>query len=106
MFKKPFSFNGRIRRTEFGVSLIWFYGLIAILAKIPGAGGRSAGIAILVLLVPIFWFRFAQGAKRCHDMGHSGWFQLIPFYSLLMLFASGNAGANRFGDDPKTLATK
>ena len=25
MFKKPFSFDGRIRRTEFGLSFIIFY---------------------------------------------------------------------------------
>ncbi len=106
MFKNPFSFNGRIRRTEFGVSVLLCYGLNAVLSGIPRGGDGSAGIAVLLLLVPVLWFLWAQGAKRCHDIGQSGWFQVIPFYGIWMLFARGNAGANRFGDDPKELATK
>jgi len=47
------------------------------------------------------WFLFAQGAKRCHDMNNSGWYQLVPFYILWMLFYQGTAGPNNYGPDPK-----
>jgi uncharacterized membrane protein YhaH (DUF805 family) len=47
------------------------------------------------------WFFLAQGAKRCHDRGNSGWYLLIPFYFLWMLFADGEIGQNDFGPNPK-----
>lgn len=103
MFQKPFSFEGRIRRTEYGISFIIYcvvYGIVsAILQASRGEGGVA--IIILIIFIPLFWFFFAQGAKRCHDIGNSGWFQLIPLYPLWMLFQEGSKGANEYGQDPK-----
>lgn len=96
MFNAPFSFEGRIRRTEYGVSYIIyfvFYGVIALLME-------SAPILGL-LMIPAIWFLLAQGAKRCHDRGNSGFFQIIPFYGLWMLFAEGDRFTNEYGPDPK-----
>jgi len=60
------------------------------------------GITIfLILCIPGFWFMWAQGAKRCHDRGNSGWFQLIPFYRLWMMFAESDYGPNEYGENPK-----
>jgi uncharacterized membrane protein YhaH (DUF805 family) len=57
---------------------------------------------MLIIYMPFLWFTWAQGAKRCHDLGNSGWFQLIPFYSLWMLFKDGEYGENNYGVNPKT----
>lgn len=100
MFKNPFSFEGRIRRTEFGLSIILMFIGAFIIGLIIGGTGMAEGI-MYILLIPVYWFVFAQGAKRCHDMGNSGWFQIIPFYALWMLFASGEFGSNEYGSDPK-----
>lgn len=51
----------------------------------------------------VVWFLLAQGAKRCHDRGNSGWWQLIPFYYLWMFFADGEIGDNEYGTNPKGL---
>lgn len=53
--------------------------------------------------LPVMWFLFAQGAKRCHDLGRSGWFQFIPLYVFWMLFQDGKPLANRYGASPKNL---
>jgi uncharacterized membrane protein YhaH (DUF805 family) len=100
MFKKPFSFDGRIRRAEYGISLIIYavvYGIISAIAA-------SGGVLVLIFLIPMLWFLFAQGTKRCHDVGNSGWWQLIPFYVLWLLFQDGQHGPNQYGENPKSKA--
>ena len=99
MFQKPFSFEGRIRRTEFGISYIIFAIAMAIVNSI-GSAGESAAI-IFIAYIPLYWFLFAQGAKREHDLDFSGWWQLIPFRYLWLTFLKGQIGPNRFGQDPK-----
>ena len=101
MFKSPFSFDGRIRRTEFGVSLIIYTVAYGIVAAIGASAGREGAGIVLIFIFPMLWFLWAQGAKRCHDLGNSGWWQLIPFYSLWLLFQDGQAGANQYGENPK-----
>jgi len=105
MFKNPFSFEGRIRRLEYGLSYLIYVslcGFISIMVTMLGAAASgTATIISLVLYIPAFWFLLAQGAKRCHDRGNSGVWQIIPFYQLWMLFADGDIGDNEYGPNPK-----
>lgn len=100
MFKNPFSFDGRIRRTEYGISLIIYY---IIVNGLEFLGFVQQGLALinLLIIIPLIWFVLAQGSKRCHDRGNSGWYQIIPFYGLWMLFADSDYGLNEYGDNPK-----
>ena len=106
MFKAPFSFQGRIRRTEYAISVI-IYTVVIILIQVmlvaAMAGQASPGITLflMIIMIPLIYFMLAQGAKRCHDRGNSGWFQLIPFYGLWMLFGDSDHGANAYGPNPK-----
>ena len=99
MFKNPFSFEGRIRRTEFGLSLLLMYVGMFFIGMISGLI-EFEGI-IIIFMIPTVWFMLAQGAKRCHDRGNSGWYQIIPFYDLWMLFGDGDHGVNEYGQNPK-----
>ena len=101
MFEKPFSFEGRIRRTEYGITII-ITSILNVFFQLFAATGEEAGAFIyLLLLIPLLWFTWAQGAKRCHDLGNSGWYQIIPFYGLWMLFQDGEIGSNKYGENPK-----
>ena len=103
MFKRPFSFNGRIRRLEYGISFIIFsiwYVVIDVMSK-SSDPSPAASIFILISFIPMIWFLWAQNAKRCHDRGNSGWYQLIPFYFFVLLFGDGDEGENEYGDNPK-----
>jgi len=105
MFKNPFSFDGRIRRLEYGLSYL-IYMIAAMLATLLGMTiddheGRTASIFIFLIYIAMIWFLLAQGAKRCHDRGNNGWWQIIPFYGFWMLFADGEIGNNEYGENPK-----
>ena len=100
MFENPFSFNGRIRRTEYGISLILYLVMYVNMLSNYIPEEKNLG-AFFFVAIPALWFLWAQGAKRCHDLGHSGWWQLIPFYSLWMLFQDGQPGENEYGENPK-----
>ncbi|SEW32787.1 Protein of unknown function [Chitinophaga arvensicola] len=55
----------------------------------------------MILVIPALWFFIAQAVKRSHDISNSGWYILIPFYGLWLMFSSGVQGSNEYGDDPK-----
>lgn len=108
MFKNPFSFEGRIRRLEFGLSFIIYLAVIILTALILYGTGfiddsdSSKNTFMLYFACsPAIWFIWAQGAKRCHDRDNSGWYELIPFYVLWMLFADGDPKENEYGTNPK-----
>jgi uncharacterized membrane protein YhaH (DUF805 family) len=122
MFKNPFSFEGRIRRLEHGLSwlLCYLYSTIAnfillgmwpmdrIFNPIKRGDARLpdnlVDISILVATyIPFFWFAIAQNTKRCHDVGKNGSWQLVPFYGVYLLAADGVIGDNEYGKNPKGL---
>jgi uncharacterized membrane protein YhaH (DUF805 family) len=100
MFKNPFSFDGRIRRTEYGLTLIIYVVLATIINLIIEESRGDAGILGLAY-IPMLWVLWAQGAKRCHDVGNNGWWQLIPFYGFWLIFQDGQPGSNQYGENPK-----
>jgi uncharacterized membrane protein YhaH (DUF805 family) len=119
MFKNPFSFNGRVRRLEYGLSYLFFYIywmiIVVLLVQYDLANqpanykygdklvNASGSLIIFISYIPALWFLLAQGTKRCHDRGNSGWWQLIPFYGFWMMFADGEIGDNEYGENPKGL---
>jgi uncharacterized membrane protein YhaH (DUF805 family) len=105
MFKEPFSFEGRIRRSEYGISGIIYGIFITVIQVIAVGSNRSdnsgSSVIAIIFFIPMLWFMWAQGAKRCHDLGNSGWWQLIPFYAFWLIFEDGESGKNKYGDNPK-----
>jgi len=97
MFSKLFSFEGRIRRLEYGITTLIFAFFSPILQSLIVRGQNWA----LFLYIFIFYLWIAQGAKRCHDINNSGWYQLIPFYSLWLIFTPGQKRNNYYGSNPK-----
>ena len=96
MFRNLFSFDGRIRRLEWGLSfIIWYLYLVFCILITKGSG------MYYILLIPGLWFLWSQGAKRCHDLDNNGWWQIIPLYGLWLLFQEGKDGDNQYGANPK-----
>lgn len=105
MFTNTFSFDGRIRRTEFGISFI-IYVIVATIINMSIASSNGDMSIIGIAYIPALWFLWAQGAKRCHDLGNNGWWQIIPFYMLWLIFQDGELGTNDYGENPKGVQQK
>ncbi len=111
LFEKLFSFDGRTNRLGyFGLTVLQifiFTIFISIAFLLVGFSGElSVFICILCALFYLVSF-FAVGARRQHDFGRSGWFQLLGFIpvagvfiTLSWFFFAGEKGTNQYGEEP------
>lgn len=114
-------FSGRARRTEFWMFVLFnliAVAILTILDNLLGLSGASmtaggmvyvstgilTGIYQLAVLIP----SLAVGARRLHDTGRSGWWQLIALIPLvgaiiLIVFwaTDGDPNPNQHGPNPK-----
>ncbi len=106
-WKSLFSFNGRIRRTRYWLTMICT-NLLFLPANMSGEN-MPDGVAIFTLLMFIsaLWILLANVVKRCHDLGKSGFFGLLMLIPLINLFAGiylaffqGDLNDNEYGPSP------
>lgn len=106
-------FSGRARRSEywyFALFYLIFYAIGAMLDVMTGTFDKAAGIGLstgiltLAFLIP----SLSVTVRRLHDTGRSGWWFFIAFIPvvgaivlLVFLAQDSEAGANRFGANPK-----
>ncbi len=102
--KNPFTFKGRIRRRTYWITYM-LAGLVMapVQLAVESSSIYDSGILTLYIILYIVyaWVIIATSAKRCHDLGHNGWWQLIPFYSIWLAFQNGQPGENVYGENPK-----
>ena len=110
--KKYCVFKGRACRAEFWHFTLFTQILLWTPLMLIGFFPDSEVILFLsvspLLIIPLVTFLpyLSLCIRRMHDTDKSGWFSLVPIYGIILLFKSGTAGPNRFGDDPKKLITK
>ena len=92
------TFSGRAKRSEF-----WWFFLFQVLVMVAAImlGDVINGIASLALLLPAL----AVGARRLHDIGRTGWWQLlllsgIGFLVLLYWWVQPGEGAGNIYGEP------
>jgi uncharacterized membrane protein YhaH (DUF805 family) len=96
-------FSGRARRSEY-----WYFFLAVFL-------GYIVAIILISIAKPFFFLAviyylgiivpgLAVGVRRMHDTGKSGWFLLIPIYSLVLAVTDSDAADNQYGPNPKGAA--
>ena len=99
VLKKYAVFEGRARRKEYWYFSLFFF-LFAVAILMIGVMARNTWlypIYVLALIIP----SLAVGVRRMHDVNRSGWYILIPIYSLILCFTKGTEGPNDYGVDPK-----
>ena len=98
--KKLFSFKGRMRRTTFWIIMLVICAIDAGLTAAIEEASIDAMTYRLILL-PTVWAALATWAKRCHDCNYNGWWMFVPFFNFIFLFKGGDAGSNKYGDNPR-----
>ena len=75
-FKKYAEFGGRASKSEF-----WWWNLFVLLISMGAniISDATAGLVFLGTLLPCL----AVSSRRLHDIGRSGWWQLIGFIPLI-----------------------
>ncbi len=103
--KKYADFTGRARRKEYWMFIL-IYMIINVVLGILGLEIISALVG-LGLLIP----SISIAARRLHDTGRSGWWQLIVFVPvigiivLIVFLAQDGHDTNDYGVNPKSAAT-
>lgn len=99
VFRNYANFNGRARRSEYWYFTLFHVIVLIVLAAISG----YIGLPVLYFVYILFAFlpSLAVGVRRMHDVGKSGWYLLIPIYSLILACTEGDKGDNKYGLDPK-----
>ncbi len=92
------TFQGRASRPEFWWFMLFWFLAVSVVEGILGEGIGS--VAFLAMLVPAV----AVTARRLHDVGRSGWWQLVmpvPVVGVLLLLfwyvQPSELGQNRWG---------
>ena len=105
--KKYADFNGRARRTEYWLFVLFSMVIAMVLGVVDYVLG-TPGIIGLIFALAILIPSIAVGVRRLHDTDRSGWWLLIAFIPiigtialLIFLLLDGTPGDNRFGANPK-----
>ena len=96
---KYVDFNGRAGKEEF-----WWFFLVQIIIMVVASflGDVVSGLVSLALLLP----GLGVGARRMHDIGKSGWLQLVWLIPLIgwaiMIYwlVQPTGPANQYGEGP------
>ena len=108
--KQYTDFNGRARRTEYWMYIL-FYTIFSyaafMLDYLLGTTSVFTGIYALALLLPTI----AVGVRRLHDIGKSGWMMLVGLipviggiWLLILFIKEGTPGSNEYGINPKEVS--
>ena len=100
------SFRGRRGRLSYLMAQTLFFGLIyalVILSRLTSSAD-TAPVVVLGAALVLIWPQLAITAQRLHDIGASGWWQILNFVPvanfillLVLLLAPGQDYDNRFG---------
>jgi len=123
VWRKFAEFNGRARRTEYWMFVLFNLLALVVLGLIGGAGRAISREFGGVLFIPFFVYLIAAivptlavATRRFHDTGKSGWILLllivlgfIPFVGIvasiiqiIFLCIDSSPGTNQYGPNPKS----
>ena len=104
-FKKYAEFSGRATRTQYWMFILFFMIIYFVLALIDVFVGTM--VLAFIFNVAVFLPSIAIAARRLHDTGRTGWWQLIVLIPLIgaivliVFFVQDSVEDNEYGPNPK-----
>ena len=102
------NFEGRARRKEYWMFFLFAFIFSTALGIIDGIIGLAPVGVSALFQIAIFVPSIAVGARRLHDVGKSGWWQLLYFVLIIgwipliiFLCQDSDIGDNEFGSSEK-----
>lgn len=116
VLKKYAVFSGRAQRAEYWYFFLFHFIFSIVLGIVSAAIGDNINIIIgLLYSLAVFIPGLAVMVRRLHDTNHSGWWLLallVPLIGILGIFVllfflvrDSQPGLNRYGANPKEVAT-
>ena len=109
VLKKYAVFNGRARRKEYWMFVLFNFiidSVLGLLERLVGGPGIVALLYSLAVLIP----GIAVSVRRLHDTNRSGWWLFIVFVPiigwivlLVFMVQDGKPGENQYGPNPKAV---
>ena len=115
---RNYTFSGRIRRSVFGVHILFYLLLNYVLYLLLRIAEHSVfetyiGILFAMVFIACYFNFFSLSWRRLHDTGKSGALTLlmfIPFIGIIVLAIfycqDSQPEENRYGRNPKELSTE
>ncbi|MFZ3493318.1 DUF805 domain-containing protein [Streptomyces sp. 5.8] len=107
--KRYADFNGRARRQEYWMYIL-FYAALVIVALIIDFAVSTYPLFYLLVVLGLFLPTLGVGVRRLHDQDKSGWWVLvgiIPFvgwiWAIVLMATEGNPNPNQYGPSPKAV---
>lgn len=107
-WKKYADFNGRARRSEYWMFVLFNFLVYAVIFLLNQFVSTYAFIGLPVYALATFIPSLAVAVRRLHDQGKGGgwiFISFVPFiggiWFLVLMFIEGQQGSNSFGPDPK-----
>ncbi len=105
--KADFTTQGRLNRKRFWIRSLIGGGVSLVADSLVASRSDALSVIGIALYVALCIYNLLVEIRRCHDLDKSGWYLLwllVPlvniYVGIRILFVSGTAGPNRFGDDP------
>ncbi len=106
------SFRGRCSRAANAKFLLGYLGVLVLAVMIAAFARLPIKPVLIAVVIVALWPSLAFAARRLHDVGLSAWLlllNLIPLagmaFAWTVVFKRGQAGPNRYGDDPAPTTT-
>lgn len=98
--KKAFDYRGRTSRASYWYFLLFYFLIMIVLVLFASVLGDIGGVLVLIYSLASIVVQIPLTVRRMHDVGHSGWWLLVPIVPLIFSLQPTQLIKNQYGEVP------